>query len=140
MCGNGKTSWTLRLLQTYFNKIWVTSGLKCRALFINVPRYLLALKDNISQQNEYVQHIKENILTCDLVIWDDIATKSVTTFESENLLSIIDTRLSNGLSNFYTSNLTETEMHQYLGDRLSSRIISISDEIKFVGKDKRGLK
>ena len=138
-CGNGKTSWTLRLTQEYFNKIWISSGLRCRALFINVPRYLLALKDSISQQNDYIQHIKENILTCDLVIWDDIATKSVTTFESENLLSIIDTRLANGLSNFYTSNLNEKEMHQYLGDRLTSRIVNNSIEIELVGKDKRGL-
>lgn len=140
MCGNGKTSWTLKLLQEYFNKIWVTSDLTCRGLFVNVPRYLLELKNSLSNKNDYIQHIRDNILTCDVVIWDDIATKAITTFESENLLSIIDTRLANGKSNFFTSNLNEDEMHECLGDRLASRIVNTSDNILFKGKDKRGLK
>ena len=61
-CGCGKTSWAIRLLQTYFNTIWLKSELKCRALFINVPYFLLALKDNISTKNEYIEHIKENVM------------------------------------------------------------------------------
>lgn len=67
-CGNGKTSWAIRLLQTYINKIWPKSELICKCLFINVPRFLLALKDNISDKSEYIQHIKDNVLSCDLVI------------------------------------------------------------------------
>lgn len=46
--GNGKTSWSVRLIQAYINSIWYKSDLTCKALFINVPRFLLALKDNIS--------------------------------------------------------------------------------------------
>src|SRR5574344_1121260 len=34
-CGNGKTSWSLRLVQAYFNKIWPKASLTCKALFIN---------------------------------------------------------------------------------------------------------
>ena len=61
-CGNGKTSWALRLAQAYLNKIWYNSNLECKVLFINVPRFLLALKDNIYEKSDYVQHIKENVL------------------------------------------------------------------------------
>ena len=61
ICGNSKTSWSIRLLTSYLNKIWPTTDLSCRALFISVPRFLLALKDNISVKSDYVDHIKQNI-------------------------------------------------------------------------------
>ena len=58
--GNGKSSWSLRLAEAYFNKIWARSEVKCRVLFISVPRFLLAIKDNISAKSSYVEYIKEN--------------------------------------------------------------------------------
>lgn len=137
--GNGKSSWALRFVQTYFNRIWLKSSLRCRALFINVPRFLLSLKDNISDKSEYVAHIKENILTCDIVIWDDIATKQTTIFESEHLYSMIEARIADGKSNIFTSNLTADEMHSSLGDRLYSRIVNLSQNIELKGADKRGV-
>lgn len=137
--GNGKSSWSLRLVEAYFNNIWAQTPLECRALFINVPRFLLALKDNITQQSEYIESIKNNIFNADLVVWDDIGTKVITPFESEHLLSMIDTRINNGKSNIYTSNLSEEEMHQCLGDRLTSRIVNKSIDIVLYGADKRGL-
>lgn len=139
IAGNGKSSWSLRLLQTYFNKIWLKTELKCKALFINVPYFLLALKDNISAKNDYIQHIKQNVLECDLVIWDDIGTKNSTTFEAENLLSIIDGRINNNKANIFTSNLNDQELHEALGDRLASRICNLGYNIVFNGGDKRGI-
>ena len=137
--GNGKSSWALRIVQEYFNKIWYQSELKCRALFISVPRLLIELKSNISTKSEYIQHIKDNILDADIVIWDDIATKTVTTFEAENLFSMIDARICLGKSNIYTSNLSDEDMLTALGDRLASRICNCDYNIEFKGKDKRGL-
>lgn len=139
--GNGKTLWTLRMVETYFNKIWLKSELKCKVLFISVPRFLLELKSNISEKSEYVEHINNNVLDCDLVIWDDIATKLGTEFELSHLLSIIDTRINNGKSNMFTSNLSGVELNKALGDRLYSRIQNYSDVvIELQGKDKRGIK
>lgn len=140
IAGNGKTSWALRLLQQYFEEIWSKSPLVCRGLFISAPRFLLELKDNISQQSDYISHIKENILKADIVIWDDIATKNVTTpFEGEHLLSYIDNRIELGKCNIFTSNLNDQEMHEVLGDRLASRICNLSYNLEFKGADKRGL-
>lgn len=139
--GNGKTLWTLRMVEAYFNKIWLKSELKCKVLFISVPRFLLELKSNISEKSEYVEHINNNVLDCDLVIWDDIATKLGTEFELSHLLSIIDTRINNGKSNMFTSNLSGVELNKALGDRLYSRIQNYSDVvIELQGKDKRGIK
>ena len=138
--GSGKTSWSLRMVESYFNKIWIKSELKCRVLFISVPRFLLELKSNISEKSEYIQHINENVLDCDLVIWDDIGTKLGTEFEISHLLSIIDTRLAKGKSNIYTSNLSGVDLCKSLGDRLYSRIFNYSScVIELKGKDKRGI-
>jgi DNA replication protein DnaC len=140
-CGNGKSSWSLRLAEAYFNKIWARTEVKCRVLFISVPRFLLALKDDITTKNAYVAYIKENVLEADLVIWDDIAAKmSSSDFELTHLLNIIDNRLSLGKSNIYTSNLNRQQLYNNLGERLTSRIANMSLDIELFGADKRVLK
>lgn len=139
-CGNGKTSWCLRLAQEYVNKIWYKTELKCRVLFISVPKFFIMLKDNIANKNSYIQHINKNVFDCDLVIWDDIGTKVGTEFEMENLLNILDGRISNGKSNFYTSNIYPQQLNERVGERLYSRIINLSTNVQLQGMDKRGLK
>ena len=139
ICGNGKTSWAIKLLKEYMFKVWHKSDIKCRVLFIHVPRYLLALKDNISEKSDYVRYIKDNIFDADLVVFDEVATGAFTKFESENILSIINTRIENGKSNIYTSNLNNGELLDKVGERLYSRIVNCSQDVVLVGKDKRGL-
>lgn len=138
-CGNGKTSWALKFINSYFNAIWAKTELTCRGLFINVPTLLMELKSNISQKSNYVAHIKENINDADLVIWDDIATKQASQFDAENLLSMIEMRINNGKANIFTSNLNDKDLHNCLGDRLSSRIVGSTYNIELNGKDKRGI-
>ena len=139
ICGNGKTEWALRLLQSYIGKIWYKSDLRCRVLFISVSRYLLALKDNISNTNDYANHINKNVLDADIVVFDDLATKGATTFELEHLLSIVDCRINNNKTNIYTSNASGEELREKIGDRLYSRIVNMSVNIELFGADKRGL-
>ena len=142
--GCGKTSWALRLLQSYINSIWYKSDMCCKALFINIPRFLLALKSCINPSNiddiNYVNHIKENILKADLVIWDEVGSKVGTQFELDNLLSMINLRIDSNKSNIYTSNLAPDELLDFVGPRIHSRIINLSDIYEFRGKDKRCLK
>jgi DNA replication protein DnaC len=138
-CGNGKSSWSIRLAQAYFNKIWVRTEVKCRVLFISVPRYLLAIKDNISNKNAYAEYIKENVLEADLVIFDDLAAKMGSEFELTHLLNIIDNRISLGKSNIYTSNLNRQQLYNALGERLTSRVANMSIDIELRGADKRVL-
>ena len=138
-CGNGKTAWAIRLIQSYLDKIWYTSDLTCKALFINIPKYLLSLKDSISNPSADVDYIKCNVYTADIVVWDEIGIKNCTQFEFENLLSMINSRIDSGKSNIYTSNLTGTELFDKVGERLYSRIINLSYDIELNGIDKRGL-
>ena len=138
--GNGKSSWGYRLMQSYFNHIWHKCELSCRGLYIHVPRLLLSLKDDISKASAYVQHIKENFLAADLVIWDEIGVKALTAFEHEHLLNFINARLDYGKANIYTSNMQGEELQALIGDRLYSRIVNNSINIEFKGMDKRSLK
>lgn len=139
-CGNGKTAWSLRLAQSYVDKIWHNSEIRCRVLFISVPKFLLELKSNISVKSSYIEHIKKYVLDADLVIWDDIGSKCGTEFEIENMLSLINNRLDSGKSNIYTSNVNPETLEQILGPRLSSRIKGMSQMINFQGRDKRGVR
>lgn len=138
-CGNGKTSWSLRLAQSYLNKVWYSTTVDCKVLFINVPKFFIKLKENISAPNEYIAHIKKYVTQCDLVVWDDIGTKVGTEFEVENLLDIINNRIDNGKSNIYTSNIAPEMLRNCVGDRLYSRVINLSSIIELKGQDKRGL-
>lgn len=137
-CGNGKSSWAIRLIQSYFNKIWPKASLGCHALFINVPRFLQTLKDSFNIQSDYIDFIKENIMKADIVIWDDIADKSAgTEFENTTLLGFIDGRIALGKSNIYTTNQGFREIQKILGERLASRICQLSLDIELHGSDKR---
>ena len=137
--GNGKTSWAFRLLRSYINNIWFKRSLKPIVLFINVPKFLLELKANISEKSSYIEHILSCVKECDVVVWDDIGSKNGTEFEVSYLLSIIDDRLTNKKANIYTSNLNKEELHNLLGDRVYSRVYNYSECIEFYGKDKRGM-
>lgn len=136
--GNGKTSWSIRFIQAYFNHIWYTQ-LGCKALFINVPRFLIELKNNITQTSEYIQCIKNNIESVPLVVWDDIGTKCATEFEMENLYTYINHRIDCGLANIFTANISPNDIGKIIGERLASRIISPSTICQLKGMDKRGI-
>lgn len=138
--GNGKTSWSFRLLRSYVDKVWYKRDLYPIILFISVPKFLLELKANITTPSEYVQNILEAVRKADLVVWDDIGSKNGTEFEISNLLNLIDDRITNNKSNIYTSNLNRAELHNLLGDRLYSRVYNYSECIKLVGRDKRSLR
>ena len=132
-CGNAKTSWGVKLMLNYFDKTWHNSYDITRGLYIHVPTLLLDIK-NFGSIPEYVNRIKE----ADLVIWDDIAFSKLTEYEHEQLLQFIDNRMANGLSNIYTSNITNSEeLAGYIGNRLSSRIYSNSEVIEFKAGDWR---
>lgn len=133
------TSWCIKILLSYFVRSW-RGPFTCRGMFVSVPKFLLAIKSNITEKNEYYEKVIKNINTCPLVIWDDMAAHTKNSeFELNQLFSIIDNRLNAGLSNIYTSNLSPKELTNALGNRLASRICNTAIEIQLKGQDKRCL-
>lgn len=137
--GNGKTAWCEKLIQTYLEKNWYRFDLSCKALYINIPKYLMELKNSFSERSDYIDHIKKHVMDADIVLWDELGTKPATDFEKDTLLSIINSRLDSGKSNLYTSNINLQELRVLWGDRLYSRISRLSVILELNGKDKRGL-
>lgn len=133
--GNGKTSWALKLLLKYFDEIWAGNGFRVRGVFVNVPTLLLQLKNfNHPLSEEY----KRNLMEADLVVWDEIASTSISTYDYGNLLMFLDYRFSAGKSNIFTSNATSQEdIEKSVGSKLTSRIWNCSEIIEFRGKDRR---
>lgn len=135
--GNGKTEWTKKLMLSWFDSIWPTSEFECKGLFISMPKFILDMKQNISKPNESFQYIDENILTTDLVVFDELNHKEWTPYEQDYMLSIISNRISYGKSCIYTTNYSLPIIEDRLGSRLASRIIGSSEKIEFLGSDKR---
>lgn len=133
--GNGKTTWAIKLLLKYFEKVWDGNGLKVRGIFAHVPTLILKLKnfDNKISARDY-----EALKECDLVVWDDIALTSLTPYDYTQLNALIDYRMLSGKSNIYTSNIPDVkELEELLGNRLSSRIYNASEIIELDGGDNR---
>ncbi len=138
--GNGKTTWAIKLLQKYFDDIWVGNGFRCRGIFIHVPTFLTKIKEGISRKDEDFETLKSRLMSVDLVIWDDIAATKLGDFDHANLLTYIDQRKLNQLSNIYTGNLHQDELRDALGNRLASRVWNDSTPVRFIGADRRGIK
>lgn len=137
-CGNGKTSWSIRLMYSYFDRIWHKSCFDCKALFISVPKFLYQCKRSISQNVEGFEDLCNKISQVDLVIWDDIGEMAVSGYEHQILFQYIDDRINSGKSNIYTSNRDLEGLIDVLGDRLASRIYNCSEIVEFKEGDKRG--
>ena len=132
--GNGKTSWAIKLLLKYFDSIWAGNGFRVRGYFQHVPSLFTTLKD-FSKSHEA---LRKTLATVDLVIWDDIASTKLSDYDAQQLLIIIDQRVSDGLANIYTGNLTSQEaLTKAVGQRLASRIWNMSTLVEFKGKDRR---
>ena len=137
--GNGKTAWSLRLMQKYFETIWAETNLECKGLFVSVPKLLLSIKSSYSEENPYADHILKNILNADLVVWDEVGVKALSEHDHEQLLNLINSRIEQNKSNIYTSNLSPQDIREKIGDRLYSRIVNYSTTIQLRGADKREL-
>lgn len=135
-CGNGKSSWAVRLMISYFNAVWHNSYDVTRGIYVHVPTFLLDLK-RFNSPPEYI----DRILEADLVIWDDIAfSNKLTEYEHEQLIHYIDYRMSKRKSNIYTSNIiSEETLASVIGHRLSSRIFNESIVLEFKAKDFRDI-
>lgn len=133
--GNGKTSWAIKLMLRYFNEIWAGNGFRARGLFVNVPTLLLQLKNF---ENPLPEEFKQHLMDVDLVIWDEIASTSISNYDYSNLLMFLDYRILNDKSNIFTSNaVTKDELEKNVGAKLASRIWNTSEVIEFRGKDRR---
>ena len=138
-CGNGKTSWSIKLMLAYFDKVWSQCGFDCKGYFIHTPTLLTRLK-SFDTDFSLSDEERNRLLNANLVIWDDIASTKLSEFDHTMLLTYLDQRINKGLSNIFTGNCGEDDCYTNLGGRLHSRVWTMSERIELREFDKRGLK
>lgn len=135
--GCGKTSWACKIMSHYFRKIAFTTGLENEGLYIFLPTFLEDLRDNYDNKDPDFEQVLSMVKGCKLLIIDDIGAERVTEWVRERMVSIINTRSSNGLCTIYTSNLSPEELTEELGDRIASRVLGSSKVVEISGGDWR---
>ena len=138
--GCGKTSWACKIMSHYFRKIAFHSGLENEGLYIYLPTFLNNIRESFDEKTPEFAEELEMVTKCKLLIIDDIGSEKLTEWVRERIVSIIHTRVSNGLSTIYTSNLSPEELKAEMGDRISSRILGGAKIVEITGADRRGVK
>lgn len=137
-CGNGKTSWAVKLMLAYFNKVWRGNCFRTRGIFISVPEFFDRERLRMNNQDNEFIHIRDSLLDADLVIWDDVSIVKMTEYNSATFFNFVDARVLSGKANIFTGNLDEERLKEFVGGRLASRIWNTSQVVQFVDEDKRG--
>ena len=138
-CGNGKTTWAMKLLTKYIDQIWNGNRFRIRAYYINVSKLYEIFRENIGIQTDEWTTLKNLLLTVDLLVLDDIALTNVEDRFYNLLYNIIDDRYQNMKSTIYTSNIVPEDIMLKLGRRIYSRVVNGSDVVEFIAGDRRGV-
>lgn len=134
--GNGKTSWAIRMLHTYFHQRAVGNYDNLLGMFVNTTDLLIKLKDF---NNPLPKKYLDNLENVDLVVFDDIAINSnISNYDYTQLFNIINKRMMAEKSSIFTSNVTKYEdLEALFGPRLASRVYNTSQIIELKGLDIR---
>ena len=135
--GNGKTSWAIKLLLKYFDRVWAGNAFRCRGVFVHVPTLLLRLKDFGNNDDADLNDLKKCLLSADLVVWDEIGSDYLSNYDLTQLLTFLDQRDLEEKSNIFTGNLLENDLLTKVGAKLYSRIWNGSIKVIFKGSTDR---
>ena len=79
----------------------------------------------------------KNILSCDLLILDDLGTEMTTSFTQSALYAILNTRLTEKCSTIVSTNLSDAELAARYLPQTVSRLTGEFDTLAFMGRDIR---
>lgn len=134
--GNGKTSWAIKMLQTYFHYVAEGNLFTVKGMFVSTSDLLLKLKDF---DNPLSKQYKDNLRNTDLLILDDIAVTGVSQYDYLQLFALLDSRMLSNKSTIFTSNVNSYDkLVDIVGDRVASRVWNNSLVIELRGGDRRG--
>ena len=82
----------------------------------------------------------ELLLTCDLLILDDLGTEFDSSFSQSTIYNLINTRLNRSLPTIISTNLDFNGISNRYEERITSRIYANYSILRFVGQDVRIMK
>ena len=114
---------------------------------VHFPKLLFKLKSSFNNYN--FDELLEEILSCDILLIDDIGAENNTSWSRDEILgTILQHRMDNDLTTFFTSNFTIEELESVLSEtnkgtdvvkarRIIERIKYLCKEEKLISKNKR---
>lgn len=141
--GSGKSYILSALLNELSNKGFHTVN-------VNFQNLLRKLKATFGEYDSDYDEILDEIMTCDVLLLDDIGAENNTPWSRDEILgTILQYRMDNNLTTFFTSNFTIDELESVLSDtakegkditkakRIIERIKYLTIEEKLISKNKR---
>lgn len=130
--GLGKTHLSLSIANCIVNKGFTTLYISSLDLFRTL-------------QNEYYgrgsdKNTMQSVFEADLVIIDDLGAEFDNQFHISSLYNIINTRLNSGKPTLINTNFTPAELEKRYSSRIASRLMTMYQCLKFMGKDVRQVK
>lgn len=77
------------------------------------------------------------LLSCDLLIVDDLGTEMINSFSNTEWFNIVNTRLLENKKTIISTNFTPQQITEYYSDRIASRLFGYYNFIAFAGADLR---
>lgn len=129
--GLGKTHLSLAIAGTVIKKGYGVVYGSAQNLLNMVER------EHFGRSEEPDGATEEKLLSCDLLILDDLGSEFTTQFIVAELYNIINTRMAKGLPTIINSNIALSELEGRYTNRITSRIIGDYMLLNFVGNDIR---
>ena len=113
------------------------------------PNLLKRLKDSFNSKNESFEQMYNELEMCDVLLIDDIGAENNTPWARDEVLgSLLQSRMDNKKTTFFTSNFSLDELEQHLSETSSSidkikarriieRIKELCMTISLIGESKR---
>ncbi len=130
--GIGKTRLAISILRRF-----IEQGIE--GVFYRISELLRSIKDTFDNPDNGTSGTKLIDRCCQIpfLIIDDLGCCRHTPWVDEVLDDIFSERSADGLPTLITSNLSESQLNKYLGDRVHSRLIKGGRLLTFTGEDKR---
>lgn len=124
-----KTTWSLKLMYRYFDKIWVGNGFTIRGYFVHVPSFLNDLKNYKYINSDDFRTKDKLIKNVDIVIWDDLI-QPLNQEEQITLTSYISRRILEKKSNIFNGRVVKNRSN-LIGNRLDEYLNLANEKILF---------
>ena len=120
---------------------------KCVSVYY--PNLLKRLKDSFNSKNESFEQMYNELDMCDVLLIDDIGAENNTPWARDEVLgSLLQSRMDNKKTTFFTSNFSLDELEQHLSEtssgidkikarRIIERIKELCVPISLIGESKR---
>jgi len=119
-----------------------------KVAIVYYPEFLRSLKSSFSDNDEYNEKFN-HIMKVEILLLDDIGAETTTEWNRDEVLgTILQYRMQEGLTTFFTSNLNITELESHLSNsnkgvekvkakRIVERIKQLSEQITMISENRR---